>query len=95
MMKADVLSDFDTLQICTHYIHKGQKIDYLPYSIEPSDVTPVYETVKGWNVDLTQMKLKDQLPKELTDYITYIEKLVEVPISITSIGPDRTQTIFM
>jgi adenylosuccinate synthase len=95
MMKADILSDFETLEICTHYMHKGEKIDYLPYSIDPSDVTPVYETVKGWNVDLTKMTQKSELPKELIDYIQYIEKLVEVPISITSIGPDRTQTIFM
>ena len=95
MMKADVLSDFDTLKICTHYMHKGEKIDYLPYSIESIDVIPVYEEVKGWNVDLTKMTSKDSLPKELIDYIKYIEKLVEVPISITSIGPDRTQTIFM
>jgi len=95
MMKADVLSDFDTLQICTHYLYKGKKIDYLPYSIEPQDVTPVYEEVKGWNVDLTQMTNKENLPKELIDYVKYIEKLVEVPISIVSIGPDRTQTIFM
>jgi adenylosuccinate synthase len=41
------------------------------------------------------MTQKSELPKELIDYIKYIEKLVEVPISITSIGPDRTQTIFM
>jgi adenylosuccinate synthase len=95
MMKADVLSDFDTLQVCTHYMHKGQKIDYLPYSIEPSDVTPVYEEVKGWAEDLTKMTSKDTLPKTLIDYVKYIEKLVEVPISIVSIGPDRTQTIFM
>ena len=94
-MKADILSDFDTLQVCTHYMHKGEKIDYLPFSIEPTDVTPVYEELKGWNVDLTQMTQKSELPKELVDYIKYIEKLVEVPISITSIGPDRTQTIFM
>jgi adenylosuccinate synthase len=95
MMKADILSDFDTLQVCTHYMHKGEKIDYLPYSIDPADVTPIYVEVKGWNVDLTKMTQKSELPKELIDYIKYIEELVEVPISITSIGPDRTQTIFM
>lgn len=95
MMKADVLSDFDTLEVCTHYMHKGEKIDYLPFSIDPADVTPVYETVKGWAEDLTKMTSKDTLPKTLLDYVKYIEKLVEVPISIISIGPDRTQTIFM
>ena len=95
MMKADILSDFETLQVCTHYMHKGEKIDYLPYSIEPADVTPVYETVKGWAEDLTKMTSKESLPQTLIDYVNYIEKLVEVPITIVSIGPDRTQTIFM
>lgn len=95
MMKADVLSEFDSIQVCTHYIHRGQKIDYLPYSIEAGEVTPVYEEVKGWNCDLTKLTSKDQLPKALTDYVAYIEKLVEVPVSIVSIGPDRTQTIRM
>ncbi len=95
MMKADVLSDFETLDVCTHYMHRGEKIDYLPFSIEAEDVTPVYETVKGWAEDLTKMTSKDSLPKTLIDYVKYIEKLVEVPITIVSIGPDRTQTIFM
>lgn len=95
MMKADVLSEFDTIQVCTHYLYHGQKIDYLPYSIETSEVTPVYEEVKGWNCDLTKLTSKDQLPKALIDYVAYIEKLVEVPVSIVSIGPDRTQTIKM
>ena len=58
-------------------------------------MTPVYETVKGWAEDLTKMTSKDTLPQTLIDYVKYIEKLVEVPISIVSIGPDRTQTIFM
>jgi adenylosuccinate synthase len=95
MMKADVLSDFEALEVCTHYMHKGEKIDYLPFSIDPADVTPVYVTVKGWAEDLTKMTSKDTLPQTLIDYVKYIEKLVEVPISIVSIGPDRTQTIFM
>lgn len=95
MMKADVLSDFDELQVCTHYMHRGEKIDYLPFSIEAEDVTPVYETIKGWNKDLTSITKKEDFPAALLEYVKYIEKLVEVPVSIVSVGPDRTQTIFM
>ena len=51
--------------------------------------------LKGWKIDLTQLEHKEQLPKELTDYIAFIEKETQVPISIVSIGPDRKQTIFM
>jgi len=93
MMKADVLSDFDTLKICTHYNYNGKVIDYLPYDIDPKYLTPVYEEVKGWGCDLTQFTEKEQMPKELLSYIKYIENAVKTPITIVSIGPDRKQTI--
>ncbi len=93
MMKADVLSDFDTLKICTHYNYNGKVIDYLPYDIDPKFLSPVYEEVKGWGCDLTQFTKKEQMPKELVNYILYIEKAVSTPITIVSIGPDRKQTI--
>ncbi|MBP7808758.1 MAG: adenylosuccinate synthase [Bacteroidia bacterium] len=93
MMKADVLSDFDTLKICTHYTYNGKVIDYLPYDIDPKYLTPVYEEVKGWGCDLTQFTEKEQMPKELLSYIKYIESAVKTPITIVSIGPDRKQTI--
>jgi adenylosuccinate synthase len=95
MMKADVLSEFDTIKICTHYILNGEKIDYLPFDIINEKIEPVYVELKGWKIDLTKMEHKHQLPNELTDYISFIEKETQVPISIVSIGPDRKQTIFM
>ncbi len=93
MMKADVLSDFDTLKVCTHYNYNGKVIDYLPYDIDPKYVTPIYEEVKGWGCDLTQLTEKEQMPKELLSYVKYIENAVKTPITIVSIGPDRKQTI--
>lgn len=93
MMKGDVLSGFETLKVCTGYTYKGQKIDHLPYNIEPENVQPVYTEFKGWQADLTGMSTFDQLPTELKDYISFIEKEVEVPITIVSVGPDRKQTI--
>lgn len=95
MMKADILSEFDTIKICTHYMFKGEKIDYLPYDIVDDAIEPVYIEMKGWKKDLTQMDSIEQLPVELKDYVAYIEKETGVPISIVSIGPDRKQTIFM
>lgn len=93
MMKGDVLSGFKTLKVCTAYKYNGQEIDHLPYNIEPENVQPVYTELKGWNADLTGMTSYDALPKELVDYIEFIEKEVEVPIKIVSVGPDRKQTI--
>lgn len=93
MMKGDVLSGFDTLKVCTSYKYKGQNIEHLPYNIEPENVEVVYKEMKGWSEDLTKMTEAAQLPKELNDYIDYLEKELETPIKIVSVGPDRTQTI--
>ncbi len=93
MMKADVLSGFETIKVCTSYHYQGMQIDHLPYSIEATYLTPVYKELPGWKEDLTAMNDAAQLPKELEDYIRFLEGELEVPISIVSVGPDRTQTI--
>ncbi|HSI71071.1 MAG TPA: adenylosuccinate synthase [Gillisia sp.] len=93
MMKGDVLSGFEELKICTAYNYKGEEISHLPYNIEAENVTPVYTTVKGWKEDLTKMTSESELPKEFIDYVEFLEKELEVPISVVSVGPDRKQTI--
>ncbi len=95
MMKADVLSIFDEIQICTHYEWKGEKIDYLPYDSHAETLVPVYTSIPGWKLDLTQLENKSQFPKELNDYIQFIEQALEIPITYVSVGPDRKQTINM
>ena len=94
MMKADVLSGFKTLKVCTAYNYKGDIIEHLPFNIEAENVTPVYTEMKGWNEDLTGMNESSELPKALNDYIAFLEKELELPITIVSVGPDREQTIF-
>ncbi|HLV92415.1 MAG TPA: adenylosuccinate synthase [Aequorivita sp.] len=93
MMKADVLSGFDTLKICTAYNYNGETITHLPYNIEADRITPIYTEVKGWKADLTKMTEASQLPSELMEYIDFLEKELEVPIKIVSVGPNRKQTI--
>ena len=93
MMKADVLSGFETLKICTGYRYKGEVIKHLPYSIDPEYVTPIYTELKGWNEDLSKVQKAKELPVELIEYIKFIEKETEVPITLVSVGADRTQTI--
>jgi len=95
MMKGDVLSGFESLQVCTAYKYKGEVIDHLPFNIEPENVEPIYKEFKGWSEDLTKVVDKSEFPKELNDYIAFLEEELEVPISVVSVGPDRTQTIFM
>ena len=94
MMKSDVLDDFDTIKACTHYrLPDGTVTDCMPYSIDNAGIEPVYETLPGWHTDMTGFTSESQFPKEFADYIAYLEKQLETPITIISIGPDRRQTI--
>jgi len=93
MMKGDVLSGFNKLNICTAYKYKGETIKHLPFNIEAENVTPIYTEMKGWKEDLTKMSDPSQFPKELNDYINFLEAELEIPIKVVSVGPDRTQTI--
>jgi len=95
MMKADVLSGFDTLKICTHYKYRGEKIDYFPYNVEEENITPIYTEVAGWKKDLTKVKSAKEFPENLNKYIDFIEKETGIKIEVVSVGPDRTQTINM
>lgn len=93
MMKGDVLSHFDTIKACVAYKMGNQEIETMPYDL--SEVTePVYVELPGWNSDLTNVQSEDEFPEELNAYIDFLEKELEVPIQIVSVGPDREQTIF-
>ena len=94
MMKSDVLSGFKTLKVATAYKYKGETIEHLPFNIEPENVEPIYSEFNGWSEDLTGMTEYAQLPKALNEYIDFLEKELEIPITIVSVGPDRKQTIF-
>ncbi|MBI4946432.1 MAG: adenylosuccinate synthase [Bacteroidetes bacterium] len=91
MMKADVLSDLDTIKVCTHYNYNGEKIDFLPYDLTAFPLTPLYKDFKGWKTNLQKMSA-DTIPAALENYIRFIEQEIKVPVSIISVGPDRTQT---
>ncbi len=93
MMKADVLSGIESIKVCTHYMLDGEKIDYLPFE-DNENLTPVYTELKGWEKDIMQISSLGEAPQEVHDYISYLEKELETPITLVSVGPDRTQTFF-
>jgi len=93
MMKADVLSGLESLQVATGYTYRGEKIQHLPYRLEDQYLEPVYTELKGWKEDITQCKSTDELPQTMKDYIAFIEDFIGIPIRLISVGPDRTQTI--
>ncbi|MBQ7663380.1 MAG: adenylosuccinate synthase [Prevotella sp.] len=92
MMKSDVLDGFDTIKACVAYKQNGNEIDYFPYNIE-DNIEPVYKELPGWKQDMTKLTSEDQFPKAFKNYVDFLEKELETPIAIISIGPDRDQTI--
>ena len=97
LTKADVFDDFDEIKVCVAYKDKRDGKIYKSY---PTDVfthkymEPVYETHKGWKEHITGIKEYSKLPENCKKYFARLEELLEVPISIVSVGPDREQTIF-
>ncbi|MFC2113234.1 adenylosuccinate synthase [Bacteroidota bacterium] len=94
MTKSDVLTHFDTLQVCTGYSYNGKTTSEIPFDIN-APVEPVYKEFPSWNKDLTGITDKKDLPAELLDYVDFIEKEVGIPICYVSVGPDREQIIKM
>ncbi|MDE6715895.1 MAG: adenylosuccinate synthase, partial [Muribaculaceae bacterium] len=92
MMKSDVLDSFPVIKACTAYKTADGVITDFPYSIDET-LTPVYTELPGWNTDLSKATSPADFPKEFNDYIAFLEKELNVPITIVSVGPDRTQTI--
>jgi adenylosuccinate synthase len=93
MMKSDVLSGFDKIQVCTHYRYKGELVNYMPFDLVNYDAEPVYEELNGWHDSLDQVQDIHALPEALHNYIEYIEKATGLPVTIVSVGPDRSQTL--
>ncbi|MBR6758680.1 MAG: adenylosuccinate synthase [Bacteroidaceae bacterium] len=92
MMKSDVLDSFDTIKACVSYRIDGVETKELPYSLE-GNIEPVYVEMPGWKQDLTTIKSENEFPQAFKDYIAFLERELEVPIAIVSVGPDREQTI--
>ena len=93
MTKPDVLSSFDTIKVCVGYTMNGKTTDQLPFDVN-IPIEPVYREFKGWKKDITSFTSMAELPKELIEYIQFIESEVKVPFTIISVGPDRKQTIY-
>jgi adenylosuccinate synthase len=93
MMKADVLNSFPVIKICTHYkLSDGTVTEIMPYEIVHEKIVPVYTELPGWNMPISGTTEAD-VPPNLLNYIIFLEKALNVPISMISIGPDRSQTI--
>lgn len=92
--KIDVLSGLDTVKICVAYDIDGKRYTSVPASTEIlARAIPVYEELPGWKEDISQMKNYDELPENCKKYIKRMEEILNCPISVVSVGPDRSQNI--
>ena len=94
MMKGDVLSGIDIIKVCNQYKTEQGLIHHFPFDINNESISPKYINFPGWEEDLTQVNSADKLPKNFIDYIQFLERELNTPIKIVSVGPDRKQTIF-
>lgn len=92
MTKADVLNNFDTIKVAVAYDINGKEFSELPYDID-IPINPVYKEFKGWKTNVSKITEPDKLPKELINYIKFLEKELEIPIKFVSVGPDRKAII--
>ena len=93
MMKADVMDKFETINVATKYKVNNVLTDEIPYDLTEGDIEPVFEKVKGWNKDLSDVSSFGEMPEELRQYVDYVETKTGVQVSMVSIGPDRSQTL--
>lgn len=95
LTKLDVLDGYKEIKICTHYELDGKVLDEFPFTDVLDDCKPVFETVKGWNCDISACREKSDLPKEALEYIALLEKLCECKIKYVSVGAEREAYIEM
>lgn len=92
--KLDVLGGLETLNICTAYEYQGKILKEFPTSLKVlAECNPVYETLPGWKEDISTIRSESDLPQDVKNYLRRIEVLIETPIDIISVGPERDATI--
>lgn len=94
LTKLDVLSDFESIKVCTGYRYEGQMLETLPAKLETfENCEPVYEELPGWQTDITGVRSFDDLPQKAQAYVRRLEELAGCPIVMVSVGPRRDQTM--
>ncbi len=93
MMKADVLDDFEEINIATAYKIDGEVTEEVPYDLSDCNIEPQFKVMKGWNTNLDNVSSFNKMPDKLKKYVDFVEESTGVGVSMVSIGPDRSQTL--
>ncbi len=96
LMKLDILSGHEKIDVCTSYRLDGNEIKDLPTNTSDlARVEPVYKSLTGWSEDLTQVRSLQDLPQAARDYVQFIGNELATPIDVVSVGPGREQTLWI
>jgi adenylosuccinate synthase len=94
LTRLDVLSQFDSIQVCTSYELDGERVTTLPPALPRIEaLQPVYEEMPGWRQDVSGIRKLGDLPTEARQYVRRIEQFIGAPIDMISVGPERNQVI--
>jgi len=94
LTKLDVLDTLDEIKVCVAYEEGGVRYEFPPYHQSVlHDVVPIYETLPGWNEDITAATKFSDLPKNAQDYVKFLEKTIGVKIATVGVGPGREQFV--
>jgi adenylosuccinate synthase len=94
--KLDVLGGLEEIKICSAYLYKGKRMESFPANLKVLEsCEPIYETLPGWEEDISHLRRYDDLPSNVRRYLKRIEELTGVPVQIISVGPGREQTIVL
>ena len=94
LTKLDTLSYLDKIPVCVAYELHGKRIERFPFTPELAHAKPVIEYLPGWQEEISDTRYFDQLPKAARDYVLYLEKIMGVPVTYVSVGPNRQEIIY-
>jgi adenylosuccinate synthase len=94
LTRLDVLDQFETIKVCTAYRVGGRTVETMPASLHDlTNAEPVYEELPGWRTETAGVRRPENLPQQAKEYVKFVEGLLETPICLISVGPERDQGI--
>ncbi len=96
LTKLDILDPLPEIKVCVAYDVDGKRFEHMPY--HQSDLhkaVPIYETLPGWQEDISKATTLEELPAKARDYVLFLAEQANVPVSHISVGPERRQTVFV
>ncbi|MDO9463685.1 MAG: adenylosuccinate synthase [bacterium] len=94
--RLDILDDLDEINVCVAYEYNNERLEEFPYRADIlQQCKPIYEKLPGWKQSTVNIREYSKLPKNAQKYLNKLSKLMNVPIAIVSVGPQRRQTIFI